>query len=256
MIRSGLVSITFRALTPEAIVELVARAGLDAIEWGGDVHVPHGDVARARAVRRMTEDAGIAVASYGSYYRVGHGEPVPFAEVVATATALGAPLIRGWAGKRGTAEADAAYWERVIADARHIADLAAAADLVVAFEFHGNTLTDTPAGARRLLAAVDRPNVATYWQPPLGADVAANLASLDAVLPWLTNLHVFSWRVVEGQQRQRLPLAAKADAWRRYLDRAATTGRDHVAMLEFVRDDDPAQFLEDAQTLRSWLASD
>ena len=41
MIESGLVSITFRKLTVEKIIELVKEAGLQGIEWGGDVHVPH-----------------------------------------------------------------------------------------------------------------------------------------------------------------------------------------------------------------------
>ncbi len=41
-IRAGLCSVTFRALPPERIVALAAAAGLDVIEWGGDVHVPPG----------------------------------------------------------------------------------------------------------------------------------------------------------------------------------------------------------------------
>ena len=75
VLTSGLVSITFRQLTPEQIVDLVAETGLAAIEWGGDVHVPHGEVAPARDVRRRTEEAGLIVASYGSYLRVGHDDP-------------------------------------------------------------------------------------------------------------------------------------------------------------------------------------
>ncbi|MFN2155934.1 MAG: sugar phosphate isomerase/epimerase, partial [Anaerolineae bacterium] len=97
MIRSGLVSITFRQLSPAEIVARAAQAGLEAIEWGGDVHVPHGDVDAARTVRRTTEEAGLQVAAYGAYYRVGHEEPCPFADVLESAVALGAPLIRVWA---------------------------------------------------------------------------------------------------------------------------------------------------------------
>jgi hypothetical protein len=46
MIQTGLVSITFRQLSPPAIIDLVRQAGLEGIEWGGDVHVPHGDLGR------------------------------------------------------------------------------------------------------------------------------------------------------------------------------------------------------------------
>lgn len=252
MIKSGLVSITFRKLSPKGIVDLVVQGGLDAIEWGGDVHVPHGDVVRAREVRQITQDAGLAVAAYGSYYRVGHGEPVPFEQVVESATALGAPLIRVWAGKQGTAKADDAYWDRVIEDSRIIGDLAQQAGIVVAYEFHNNTLTDTNESTLKLLQAVAHDNVKTYWQPPSGSTVDYNLAGLDMMLPWLTNIHVFSWHIVDGQ-RERMLLKAKTEDWSQYLTKVVTTGRDHYAMVEFVRDDAPENFLKDAVTLKQWL---
>ena len=44
----ALCSVTFRALTPAAIVELAAAAGLAAIEWGADLHVRPGELATAR----------------------------------------------------------------------------------------------------------------------------------------------------------------------------------------------------------------
>jgi 3-dehydroshikimate dehydratase len=255
MIRSGLVSITFRQLSPADIVALAAQAGLDAIEWGGDVHVPHGDVARAREVRRTTEDAGLQVAAYGAYYRVGHEEPCPFASVLDTAVALGAPLIRVWAGKQGSDTADDAYRARVVEDSRQIADLAAGAGLDVAYEFHGGTLTDAGASARQLLEAVAHPHMGTYWQPPVWATVEQALGTLNAVLPWLCNVHVFSWRHSEpGQGTIRLPLAEGEAAWMRYLPIVASTGRECYAEIEFVQDDAPASLRNDAATLGRWLS--
>ncbi len=98
----GLVSVTFRQLSVQDIVNLTARAGLDAIEWGGDVHVPHGDLNAARAARIATEHAGLRVAAYGSYYRAGHADTGPFEDVLASAVELGAPCIRIWAGRQGS----------------------------------------------------------------------------------------------------------------------------------------------------------
>ena len=63
MISSGLVSVTFRKLSPAEIVDLVRQAGLNCIEWGGDIHVPHGDCVRAREVRQRTLAAGLTVAA-------------------------------------------------------------------------------------------------------------------------------------------------------------------------------------------------
>ena len=42
--------------------------------------------------------------------------------------------------------------------------------------------------------------------------------------------------------------------WRQYLERIAATDRDHFALIEFVRDDAPEQFLADARVLSAWLA--
>ena len=100
--KPGLVSISFRKLSWQDTLSLAKTAGLEAIEWGGDVHVPHGDVALAREVGEATRAAGLEVAAYGSYYRL--GEPAPdFSDVLASAKALGAPIIRIWAGSYGPA---------------------------------------------------------------------------------------------------------------------------------------------------------
>lgn len=252
MIDSGLVSITFRQLTPEQIVELVQRAGLGGIEWGGDVHVPHGDVRRAETVRRMTEDAGLRVAAYGSYYRVSHADTGPFDAVLDSAVALGAPLIRVWAGRQATAEADDAYWAAVVEDSQRIATLAADAGIRIVYEYHANTLTDTDEAALQLLQRVDHENVSTYWQPPRYSEFEDNLAGMESIMPWLWGVHVFQWHRETGE---RQPLAAGEAEWLRYLTKAQECQRDIYALIEFVADDEPENFLSDAATLKSWLAT-
>ena len=252
MFRSGLVSVTFRKLSPPEIIDLVVQAGLDGLEWGGDVHVPHGDLAQAAEVRAMTVDAGLTVAAYGSYYRVGHSETGPFEAILETALALGAPRIRVWPGNRGSEAADADYWAQVVADSRRIADLAAEAAITIVYEFHANTLTDTNDSARKLLETVAHPNVKTYWQPPRYSKPDYNLRGIEMVAPWLDGLHLFTWHTEIGE---RLPLADGADHWAQYLASVATLERDMFALLEFVVDDDPVQFLQDAATLKEWLST-
>lgn len=248
----GLVSITFRGLPPREIVDLVQRAQLAGIEWGGDVHVPHGDVMRAREVGAMTRDAGLAVAAYGSYYRAGEseGEGLEFARVLETAVTLGAPLIRVWAGNRGSADADKACRDRVAEDARRVGAAAAAAGARVAFEFHSGTLTDTTGSAVELMAATAEAGLLTYWQPPVGWTHADCLDSLTRLSPHLAHLHVFHW-LHTGERR---PLAEGAGPWLSYLRAAvaARGGGPRWALLEYVRDNNPAQLAEDAAALTEW----
>lgn len=250
LIKPGLVSITFRQLSPTQIIDLVGQAQLAGIEWGGDVHVPHGDLSTAKAVGQQTRDAGLAVAAYGSYYRVGHTETGPFEAVLAAAVALEAPTIRVWAGRQGTAAADEAYWQAIIDDSRYIAELAAAEGITIAYEFHANTLTDTNESTRTLLERVAHPNVRSYWQPPRYSALADNLAGIAIVEPWLDNVHLFQWHQESGE---RQPLAAGTAAWQQYLQKIREIDGERFALMEFVVDDEPARFLEDAATLRQWL---
>jgi len=250
---TGLVSITFRPLAPQEIVDLVVQAGQEGIEWGGDVHVPHGDLARAQAVGKLTRDAGLEVAAYGSYYRL--GEPAKNPEPCAlldTAVALGAPTVRVWAGARGSADADDAYRRNVEDDARRLGAMARERGLRIALEFHGNTLTDTAASASALLDALPPDTLDTLWQPPNGMDADDCLRDLDQVLPRVSNAHVFHWG---SGWADRFPLAKGWDRWQRYLQRLGENAVPRWLLLEFVKGDDPAQYLRDASTLRDWLTT-
>lgn len=250
MLKSGLVSISFRKLTPRQVVNLVAQGGLDGIEWGGDIHAPHGNVAVAREVAQMTRDAGLAVAAYGSYFNIGPEEVLKFEQVVESAQALGAPLIRVWAGKKSPADADDAYRAACVKQSRAIAEMAAKAGIVVAYEFHRKTLTETDDCAKWLLKEVGHPNMRSMWQPRVKDPVDVQLAGLEAVFPWLTNVHCFNW---EPATNERLFLDQDTGNWRRYLDRIAQAPGDRYVMIEFVKGDAPESFLRDAKALKGWL---
>ncbi|MFI7680888.1 sugar phosphate isomerase/epimerase family protein [Actinophytocola sp. NPDC049390] len=233
---AGLVSVTFRQLTPAEIVSLCADAGLEAIEWGGDVHVPLGDLRTAREVAARCADNGLAIEAYGSYYRA-DGD---FGPVLATALALGAPRIRVWAGSRGSAEEP--NRAGVVEDLRRTAELANGEGVEIAVEYHANTLTDTLDSALDLFAEV--PALRPYWQPPIGSTVEDALTAVPALDP--VAVHVFSW----ADDGTRLPLAARESLWQPVL---AALPPDRHALLEFVRDDSPNAFQKDAATLKTWL---
>jgi 3-dehydroshikimate dehydratase len=248
-VRTGLVSVTFRQLTVDEVVGVAADAGLAAIEWGGDIHVPPGDTAAADRARRLCADHGLAVAAYGSYLRAGQCDRDEISTAVRTAVALGAPRIRVWAGTTGT---DVASVDDRIAVTRGLAELAeVAADsgVEIAMEFHRNTLTDDVDSTITLLLDVDAPNLKTYWQPPVDISDEECLEQLGQLMPWLSTVHVFSW----WPSDTRLPLAARESLWRPVLERLAGEPREINALLEFVADDSVDQFATDAADLHSWV---
>jgi sugar phosphate isomerase/epimerase len=247
MIKTGLTSVTFRKLSPEEIISLVKQAGLQGIEWGGDIHVPHGDLASAVEVGRATRAAGLEVSSYGSYYRVGCADnSVSFEQVLETAVQLGAPLIRVWAGDLGSNSTDPDGWERVLDDSLRICQMAEQAGVRLGFEYHEDTLTDTSASACRLMRDIGLNNFSCYWQPPVPANPSERLASLKDISPWLSQVHAF-----HHDSRQLLPFSLGESEWLPYMEHIKTLPGDRYCLIEFVTGDSSDQFLEDAKFLKS-----
>lgn len=256
MIKSGLCSVTFREKTPEEIIALGVNVGIDGIEWGADRHVLPGDVETARRVGQWTRAAGLDVVSYGSYYMAFNNPgdpPADFSPEMDTAVALGAPVIRIWAGSLAM-EKTPDYFQVVVEQSRLLAEAAQKVGIKVAYEFHPNTFSETFEGTLKLIEAVDHPNLYTYWQPPHGSDLHQRLNGIAALRKYLLHLHVFHW-TADPEPYTRRPLAEGAAIWPPCLQSIDEPDVPRYALLEFVSADDPEQFRHDASTLKLWLES-
>jgi sugar phosphate isomerase/epimerase len=248
LLRPGLVSVTFRQLSVPEVIAVAAKAGLAAVEWGGDVHVP--DPAAAAQARTVTAAAGLSVAAYGSYFRAGVSDPADLEPALATAAELGAPYVRVWAGTVGSAEASADQRAAVVAALVAASRQAAAHGVGIVVEYHPKTLTDTLDSALRLFDEVG-PEVKPYWQPWDCHHPAQARTQVRALLSrGLPTVHVFSW----DTDGRRLPLAAGETMWRGVLDELAAAGGVRNTLLEFVADDSLDAFSADAEMLLGWLA--
>lgn len=246
-IRAGLCSVTFRQLTAEQVVAEAADAQLEVIEWGGDVHVPAGDPDRAMQVADLTQDAGLAVCSYGSYFRAGADEQLT--PILESAQALGADRVRIWAGRVDSQDATPDEYAAVVARLRDAAAEASDRGVSLALEYHRGTLANTSDATLRLLA--DVPGLTTYWQPSVNAPDAVALAEYAAVAAHTSAVHVFSW----WPDAERLRLDERGDLWRAlFAATAAQAAPPRDALLEFVPDDDPALLASEAATLRRWIS--
>lgn len=254
MIKSGLVSISFRRIPANELIDIAAENNLTYIEWGGDVHVPHGDLAAAANVRRLMDAKNLRCAAYGSYYRAGADDQPDFNAVAETASVLGAPTIRVWAGNIGSAECSPEKWTGIICDLRRVCAIASSRGITISTEYHGGTITDTNDSAMRMLGEISSSNFRTYWQPPVGTSVDYRLEGLKNVLPRLSNVHVFQWRK-ENDAIIRQPLKDGRNEWKQYFDIIRGTGREHAAMLEFIKDDSLDQLKADAATLNDLINS-
>ena len=240
------------------MIRVACLAGAEGIEWGADVHAPPGGGPTIAALAARSRDAGLEVVSYGSY--LGMAPPdgdddAAVDAVLATASALGSPMVRIWTEFGVTPASSHAERRRVTERTAALVDRIADAGLLAALEFHPSTLTETAASATALLDEVRRPDLRTHWQPDPALAPSAALDELARVTPHLAHLHVFAWGS-EGID-DRHALAAGEPLWAPALALADRDGAPlpgpRYALCEYVRGDDPEQFVDDVRVLRRWL---
>ncbi|MBE7030414.1 MAG: hypothetical protein E7409_03170 [Ruminococcaceae bacterium] len=239
----GVVSVTFRKKSVEEIIDIVKKSGLAAIEWGGDIHVPHGDVATAERVGKLTRAAGIEPISYGTYYECTK-EDVPFDDVLASAVALGVKVIRVWAGKKNFDETTEEERKETYAALRYAVDAAAKKGIIVATELHINTLTNTLEGALEMLKQV--PGLKTYWQCVKNApDPEEEYAAIRTLGKNIVGTHIGgSW--IDGIKH---PLEELGEQVSNYISMLEELETPQYMMIEFVAGDSGEQLIKDAEFL-------
>ncbi len=248
MLKAGLCSVTFRKKTPKEIIDLASKAGIQSIEWASDSHVFEGDTATAREVKKMTEDAGMEVSSYGSYFRLGtNTDIIPYLE---SAKALGTDMIRIWGGGMPSTYLLPDARAALVREAKEISKKAADYGITISTECHAHTITDTPESLLFYMFEVNEPNFRTYWQALLQVPPELQMRSLRTIYASgkLTNLHVYYFKTFENGREQTL-LSEASDIWTERF--SVFKGDDTVrhAMLEFVREGSDENLIADAKTL-------
>ena len=254
----GLCSVALRHLDPAQVVACAIAGGAAGIEWEARVHVPPGDWAKAARAAELAAEAGLAVPSYGAYARAGLPDArQEFASCLTSADALGAPLVRVWtASVEGLSRAERDDAVTVVAaDLADFCDRAADSGKTVSLEFHPGTFTEDAQSTLNLIDRVSRTNLRSHWQPDYGQTCDAAAASLGAMLPFLSHMHVFHWT----KDHLRLPLDDGASYWKTLLKLASPASPlpsgGRYAMLEFSPNDDAEQVVADLRTLCQILAA-
>lgn len=116
MLILGIVSVTFKTLDFCSIISLALGSQLKAVEWSEGWHIGCGNVKISKEIGRRTHDAGLAVAAFGSYYKL--GEKKDFLSRLNTVAALGTDTLRIWTGDKPSCEVDASKRRDMVKEAR------------------------------------------------------------------------------------------------------------------------------------------
>lgn len=247
MIRTGLVSISFRELSPEEVVQEMVKCGLKYVEWGSDVHAPCTDTERLEQIVALQKQYGITCCSYGTYFRLGFTPIEELPDYIRAAKLLGTKTLRLWAGKKRadvmTPEERDAFFDVC----RQAAKIAEDAGVVLCMECHRNSYTETKDGALELMQAVNSPAFRMYWQLNQMLPFEENMEYIQALLPYIDNLHVFYMK-----EQTRYPLRTGEEEWKTYLRQF--TG-DRAALLEGMPDRRIESLPAEAESLRRIAAA-
>lgn len=241
MYQTGLVSVSFRPLSPKEVIEATAAAGLKCIEWGSDVHAPCNDIECLQEIAKLQKQSGISCSSYGTYFRIGTNAAEELPAYIEAARILGTNILRVWCGAKGSDLYTPEEREVFYSQCREVAKIAEDAGVILCMECHNNTMTDRAQPAYDLMQAVNSPAFRMYYQPNQLRTVEENIAYARLLAPYTYHIHVFNW---EGTAK--FPLRDGLATWKEYL---SCFSDDRALLLEFMPDGRVESLPEEANTL-------
>lgn len=240
--RLGVVSVSFRKYTPEEIIIAARDARLSFIEWGSDIHAPHGDRAQLCRIADFQKEYGISTSSYGTYFRLGESPLQELYSYIESAKLLGTDTLRLWCGSKSGADMTEKEKDALFLECQRAKEIAEECKVKLCMECHRSTFTERREDAVRLMKEMASPHIRMYWQPFQWQSVEENIKNAEAISPYALHLHVFNWK---GEKK--LPLADATDEWRAYLEKFDTP---RTLLLEFMPGDTIGELTAEADSLK------
>lgn len=240
----GMTTVTFRTKNVEEIIRISKKAGIDGLEWAeGEEHIVSQDKAGIEAVKKLSKENNLEIFSYGSYCRMTDKEEC--AKAVETAAILGAPIIRVWAGKKGSQLCEREYYAAIVENSKYMAKLAKKEGIRIDFEYHPKTLTDNDDEAILLIERIGMDNVGLYWQTNCAASFEENAASFEKIRPYMfRNIHINTGVPGKGF----LNISEVYEQMHGYFN--PHKSENYNLIIEFVKDGTEDNFIKDVQALK------
>lgn len=238
----GMVSVTFIKQSIEEVFKIAKNAGIDGIEWSDrGEHTINGE--NIEKIKRLSEQEGIEIFSFGSYCYM--SDPEECIGVVDRAAQVNAPVIRIWAGKKSPQDCNEEEFAQIVENTKIMADYASKYNIILAFEYHKNSLTETAESAVNLIKAIDRDNVKLYWQNSGRFSLEDNLKNQRIITPYLAG--VFHIQNDYGGKGNQLLEEINGDM-EYYFKPFINT--DYKVLIEFVKGGLEESFYRDVEALR------
>ena len=222
----GFTSTSFRQIKSiERIVKTASESGADCIEWGGDIHVK--DIETAKRAKKLCDEAGIEISSYGSYYRVGSRNAEEWKNICEIVHTLGAKSIRVWLGDKDSEITDKKTYELLVEDGKAICSVAKEYNLIVCPECHDNTFNNNTDAFLKIRQDIGCDNFRTYFQSRYKR-LEYDLDRLERTLPYIETIHIS----YSEQSREQFP-KFNPDYINKLLDKIVSLKFDGNILVEY-----------------------
>ena len=222
----GFTSTSFRQIKSlEKIVSIALDSGVDCIEWGGDIHVK--DVNTAEYAKKLCDNAGIEISSYGSYYRVGSKNHDQWKSICEIAKALGAKSVRVWLGNKDSEKTDESTYTELVEDGKEICRTASEYGLIVCPECHDNTYNNNTDAFLKIRKDIGCPNFKTYFQSRYKKK-EYDLDRIERTMPYTESVHIS----YSEQSREQFPFF-KPEYIDELLEKIMSSGFDGNMLIEY-----------------------
>lgn len=224
--RIGFTSTSFRQIKSiEKIVKIASESGADCIEWGGDIHIK--DIPTAKRAKKLCDDAGIEISSYGSYYRVGSKNADEWRKICEIASAMGARSIRVWLGSCDSEKTDDKTYKNLVEDAKSICSVAKEYNLIVSPECHDNTFNNNTDAFLKIHKDTECENFKTYFQSRYKR-LEYDLDRIERTVTYIESVHIS----YSEQTREQVP-KFRPDYINSLLDKIISSGFDGNLLVEY-----------------------
>lgn len=241
----GLCSVTFRKMSAAKVVEIAKKAGVNYIEWGGDIHITNKE--EARIVKSLCDNEGIKICSYGSYYRVGCADKNKWEEICRIAKIMNAPSVRVWLGEKDSEETTQEEYNRILEDLKSICSVARKYNLLVCPECHDNTYNNNTDAFLKIKDELKADNFKTYFQSRYFR-FDYDVDRIERTFGFIENVHI-SYRDLVREQRFKKKDKLYID---RLLKKLSEMNFDGVVLVEFTKGSKERHFLKDIRKLKSY----
>ena len=244
-LKIGVASVTFRNKTVSQVVEIARNAGVEYIEWGGDVHVKTFD--DAKLVKRLCDENNIKISSYGSYYRIGCSEAAEWEEICRNANEMGASSVRIWLGNKNSEDFTENEYMELLEEVKFLCSMAEEYNLPVCPECHDNTFNNNTEAFLKLKKDLECDNFKTYFQSRYFR-FDYDIERIEKTFGFIENFHV-SYRDLKREQRFK-----KKD--KKYLDKLIkkfiSMNFNGIVLVEFTKGSKEKNFIKDVHKLKAY----